>query len=302
MSKPPTLIGPDPVRSNHAAAPSGQDQGPRLGPVQDPEGTLAQTGLPPIPNPQLPSPALPSPALPGVPPQPSFPVQPVAAEKVGEKKEPLVEALRCVLANHHDQALEALRGYDAKTQEVFLQMLPALALLAQKKVDELSAAEAAALNGQLQNLLAALRPRTELVVGRMCFCEWVKSYGVYKPLPDAHVFQAGTAHHPGEQARLYVELGNICSERRDGYHETRLNSSVEITDARGTRVWYYRFDDRNQPLRSWTRVNDYYNNYTFHVPHIAPGVYTLTIQVTDETLPDQKRSAKKSVPFQVRTP
>jgi hypothetical protein len=35
---------------------------------------------------------------------------------------------------------------------------------------------------------------------------------------------------------------------------------------------------------------------------VPPGQYTLTVQVVDETLPDQPRSVKKSLPMTVRGP
>jgi hypothetical protein len=151
--------------------------------------------------------------------------------------------------------------------------------------------------------MATLRPRTELSIGKMCFCEWIKSYGVYKPVANNHVFQAGMPGQPGELVQLYVELTNFCSEHHESYHETRLSSSVELFDKQGTKVWYYRFDDRKQPFRSLSPLHDFFNNYSFHLPReVPPGDYTLTIQVVDETVPGQPRTAKKSLPMSVRGP
>src|SRR5262249_34569352 len=116
--------------------------------------------------------------------------------------------------------------------------------------------------------------------------------------PENHTFQAGAPGKPGELVQLYVELRNFCSEPRSPYHETRLSSAVEIKDGQGTRIWYYRFDDR-KPLQSRSRLNDHYSNYSFHVPHVAAGDYTLTLHGTDETLPEHRREARKSVPFRV---
>ena len=36
---------------------------------------------------------------------------------------------------------------------------------------------------------------------------------------------------------------------RDGAYETRLASSVEIHNAKGEKIWYYSFNDRQQPVR-----------------------------------------------------
>src|SRR5262249_11109458 len=156
-------------------------------------------------------------------------LQAVTDKRDEPAKEPLLEAMRCVLENRPSDALAYLQTYDHPTQEFFLRMLPPMALLAHKKLDKLSPGEVAVLNEQLESLLTTLRPQTELVIGTMCFCEAVKSYGVYDRVPDDHVFQAGSGGQPGERVLLYVELHNFCSERRASYHETRLASAVEIT-------------------------------------------------------------------------
>ncbi len=254
------------------------------------------------PNDQKPTSLL-QPALPGASLEPMPGLPPVTGRNlVPAKKEPLVEALGCVLDNRPNEALDHLQIYDRATQELFLRLLPLLAQITHKSFDQLSPAEVAVLYDQLQSLLVTLRPRTELVIGKMCFCEWVKSYGLYQSLPKDHVFQAGTDCQPGELVQLYVELPNVTSEWRDPYHETRLASSVEIADAKGQKVGIPGLHDRKQPLRSLTRMNDYFNIYSFHMPHLAPGVYTLTLQVTDETRPDQRRVARKALNLTVTNP
>jgi hypothetical protein len=269
---------------------------PLLWPLASGDKKATSILQPPLPD----GPILDPKEMPGAGPVP--PIQPIVAEKPALKPEPLVEALRCVLENRPDEALVHLKGYDPSTQELFIRLLPPMALLSHKTIDKLSPAEIASLHEQLQSLVVALRPRTELTIGKMCFCEWIKSYGVYKPVADNHVFQAGLPGQPGELVQLYVELQNFCSECRPPFHETRFSSYVEITDANGKWWWRHRFDDRKQPLRSLSELHDFFNNYSFHVPHIPPGAYTLTIQVADETLPDQRRVTKKSLPMTVRAP
>jgi hypothetical protein len=233
-------------------------------------------------------------------------LQPVVAEKPSlPRQEPLLEAFRCVLENRPNDALEHLKSYDHQTQEVFLRLLPPMALLAHKRLEQLSPTEVAVLHEQLQGLMVALRPRTELAIGKMCFCEWIKSYGVYRPLPESHMFQAGVGGQPGELVQLYVEVHNFCSEKREpySYHETRLSSLVEVADADGKPRWRYPFDDVKQPIRSLARLHDFFNNYSFHIPpDIGPGIYTVTIQIADETVPDQRRVARKSLRMVVRAP
>src|SRR5207244_9232055 len=107
----------------------------------------------------------------------------------------------------------------------------------------------------------------------------------------------------GEQVNVYVELRNFRCELRERYHEIRLSSSVEIRDPReppdAKPLWYYRFDDQKQPVKSRTQLHDFFSYYWFTVPHIPPATYTLTFQVADETSPDRRRVASKSQEFRV---
>ena len=239
----------------------------------------------------------PIPAL-ELPPQP--PVQKVARPAPVEKREPLAEALQCVLDNKHDEALRHLQAYDGETQDLFLRLLPTLSILTKKKLGELSAPEVAILHEQLVGLLGTLRPRTPLAIEKVCYCEWVKGYGNYKPLAEGHAFAAPLARRLGELVQLYVELRNFANEPRHGAFETRLSSSVEILDGRGEVVWSYRFEDEKQPIRSRTQLHDWYNNYSFHVPRsLPPGTYRLTIQVADETIPESRRVARQTLDFRV---
>jgi hypothetical protein len=244
-------------------------------------------------------------SLPVLPVEPSVPrhdVNSTNAVKLPplEKREPLAEAVQCVLENKHEEALRHLQAYDADTQDLFLRLLPALSVLSKKKMTDLSAAEVAVLHEQLHGLLNTLRPRTALAIDKACFCEWVKGYGNYKPLPEGHAFAVPAAGRPGELVQLYVELRNFTSEARNGAFETRLSSSVEICDGRGEQVWSYRFEDEKQPIRSRTQLHDWYNNYSFHVPKsLPPGQYRLTIQVADETQAANRRLARQTLEFRV---
>jgi len=216
------------------------------------------------------------------------------------KREPLTDALQCILENKHDEALRCLSAYDAETQELFLGLLPTLSILSKKKVTELSAAEVAVLHEQLYSLIGTLRPRTPLAIAKVCYCEWVKGYGNYKPMPEGHAFAAPAPGRPGELVQLYVELRNFVNASRHGAFETRFSSAVEICDSRGELVWSYRFEDEKQPIRSRTQLHDWFNNYSFHVPKsLPPGVYQLTIQVTDETVPESRRVARQHLEFRV---
>lgn len=224
------------------------------------------------------------------------------ANNIPAKNEVLPEVLQCMLNKHHHDALKLLRKYDQASQDFFLGILPVVARVSEKPLESMNAEEVAVVQETLERLLETLRPRSILVVNKMCFCESVKGFGIYRPLPEGHVFQAGCPSRPGDLVQVYVELRNICSECREHYHETLLSSYVEISDPsdpKGRVLWKHRFDDSKQPLRSRALLHDYYNNYSFYVPHLPPGTYQLTIQVTDETRRDTPRVARKSVQFKV---
>src|SRR5262249_44083769 len=113
---------------------------------------------PPLPEGSSQEAPNPPPLSPG--PTPNEPV--VTAKPPSLTPEPLVEALRCVLENHPNEALEHLKGFDPATQELFLRLLPPMALLSHKSLDQLTPPEVAALHEQLESLVVALRPRAEL--------------------------------------------------------------------------------------------------------------------------------------------
>jgi hypothetical protein len=225
--------------------------------------------------------------------------KPIDIPKDAPKRSPLVEALESILEGRHQDALRQLQAYDAETQEFYLRILPTLTIFTRKRIDELTAVEIAVLNEQLQSLLATLRPRTELVIDRMCFCEWVRAYGIYQPLTDAHAFVAPSGERPGELVRLYVEVRNFASVPRGNCYETRLASAIEIRDAQGKRVHVLDFKDGKEPLKSLTRLNDYYNTYTFPVPELPPGTYQLVLELSDDTLSGARRVAQKTLEFRV---
>ena len=216
------------------------------------------------------------------------------------KRSPLVEALQCMLDDRHQEALQHLQAYDPETQEFFLGVLPTLTLFTKKRLQELSTQEVAVLYDQFQSSMVKLRPRTELLIEKMCFCEKVSGFGVYQPRA-ARPFLASTPSRPGDQVQVYLELKNFASEKAaSGLFETRLKVSGEILDADGkpvapALVWM----TGEEPLRSRTRLHDYYNSYVFYVPVVAPGNYQLVLRVVDLTTPDHPRETTKALDFRV---
>lgn len=214
---------------------------------------------------------------------------------------PLVEALQCMLDDRHQEALKHLRAYDQETQEIFLRILPPLTVFARKRLDQLAPQEVAVLNDQLCSLLTTLRPRTELAIDRLCFVRQVKGYGLYDPLPPGHAFLAPSGRALGDLVVLYVELRNFCSEERRGGYETQLNCTAIIRDAKGNLRKRLNFNgDRRATMHSRTRKHDLHDVCCFYVPpDLEPGTYQLTLEVIDETIPELRRSARKTIAFRV---
>jgi hypothetical protein len=71
---------------------------------------------------------------------------------------------------------------------------------------------------------------------------------------------------------------------------------MEIREFDGRIVWHLGFDDREHPDLSQTQRHDFFNNYSFHVPRIPPGLYTLWLQVMDVPT---GRSAEHTLDFRV---
>jgi len=237
--------------------------------------------------------------VPGSGPPPPSPPQ-VEAKKAPPPDEPIVLVLRSLLNDRPQEALEQLKGYDPCNQEALICLTAIVARLAKKRLDQLSPTEVDNLQEQLQkSLLCALRPRAELLIDKMCFCDWIKGYGVYKELPKDYEFQPGTADRPGERAQLYVELRNLTSAPRGNAYETGLHSTMRILDAGGKEVFLREIPEAEGPSRTLTPLPDYYKSYWFYVPHLPPGRYQLRLEVRDVTRPQAPRLAAKSLEFRV---
>jgi hypothetical protein len=324
--QPPTAVtivqdqSPYPVLANrsHAVGVAEASEPPEVPPPSDAAGKpvdIRQTGLEkPQPQDLLPAragtsdteirPVPPPVEVKSTSPELEAPV-PSAKLPFASSDPPLLGAFRGALNDEPEKTLEYLKGFDVATQDFLLRVLPALARLAQKPLEQLNAEEVSVLQEQFEGLLETLRPFTKLAITRLCCCKWIKGYGNYEPLPEDHLFHPTSKkdYCDGEKVNVYVELRNFRCEMRDRYHEIRLSSSVEIRDPReppdAKPLWYYGFKDQQQPVRSRVQLHDFFGSYWFIVPHIPPGTYILTFHVADETSPDRRRVASKSQEFHV---
>jgi hypothetical protein len=232
---------------------------------------------------------------------PSPPIPP-NAKKAAPAEEPIVLALQSLLRDQPEEALEHLKTYDAANQEALICLTATIARLAKKKLDQLSPTEIAHLQDQVQKcLLTALRPRAELRIETMCFCESIKGYGAYKRLPDDYEFEPTQADRPGDLVQLYVELRNLTSQPRNGAFETVLHSRMKILDTAGQEVLSHDFREQEGPFRTVIPVPDYFEQCYFYVPRLPPGKYVLRFEVQDVTRPETPRNAVKTIEFRVGT-
>ena len=147
-----------------------------------------------------------------------------------------------------------------------MRWLPALALLSEKSVEQLTAVETAMLQEQVNGLLMVLRDRTDLVIDKLCLCERIDGYGDYKPVREGHAFQAR------ELVQAYVEVRNIASVlREDRYYVTVLKGSITFQDAQCTRVRIINISNKERELRSIEPRSECMRSVSFNVPPDLPG-------------------------------
>lgn len=204
---------------------------------------------------------------------------------------PLVSALRCYMNRRPAEAIAWLEHYDPKAQELLLALLPLVAQLAQPQRKPQDPHEMATLVSQIDGVTASLRTRADLIIDKMFFCWRIDRFGVYRVLPEDHVF------HPGDRVQMYVELQNYTNERRGKLYSIRLASTLEIHKFDGELVWRQGIHDGDRPDLSQTERHDFFSNYTFTVPNIPRGLYTLRLQVKD--IPTN-RVATRTLDFRVR--
>jgi hypothetical protein len=232
----------------------------------------------------------------GGPTRPAIPADPVPiAVPVVEAKPkpvedaPVIMALRCLLNKRPAEAVAWVERYDKPSQELLLFLLPLAARLTEGGLQKADPAEVAHVVDQLEIATNELRPRAALTIEKMCFCWHIKEFGVYRPLPSDPEFR------PGELVQIYAELQNFTDEPHGNLHRVRLASTLEIREFNGSKVWRRDYHDRDTDV-SQSRRHDLIGNYTFQVPRIPPGLYILSLEVTDVPT---RRTVEKTLDFRV---
>jgi len=263
-------------------------------PLQKPQDSTAVVGPPPLVDLTKPSP----PPKPSPNPDPN----PAAHQEVSpEFNNALVVALNYMLKGQAPKAMESLKAYSPATQEYLWELLPILECLDKKGDKPLTAVDILKLQKQLENLMQTLRSRADLVIDKMCFCECIKGYDNYEPLPEGYEFKPtqGNGKRPGDLVQIYLQLRNFGSKEDHGQFITCLNSTVELHQMFGKEkraVWTKNFLTDRTPLRNPTMRNECFTKHTFCAPEIPPGRYMLTVQVVDQT-GQPYRTASKTIDF-----
>ncbi|MBL8794401.1 MAG: hypothetical protein JNM56_10885 [Planctomycetia bacterium] len=208
---------------------------------------------------------------------------------------PLLGALRCLLEKRSGDAVGQLLHYDKPTQDLLLCLLPAVARLGEGGLDQATPEELAHLMAQLESALSALRPRSALVIDRMCYCRDIDRYGVFEELPEQHPFR------PGELVEVYVAVRNYTCAQHGDHFEICLASTLEIKDGDKAAQPEKKPVTREHLDRSRTPRHDHFFSYRFYVPeNLPPGRYTLQLKIADQLSPS-KREAQRSLDLRVST-
>jgi hypothetical protein len=210
---------------------------------------------------------------------------------------PLLKAMDCFLHKRPAEALSWLKRYDEPNQELLIRLMPLINQLAVRDVTRSDAEKMIEIMGEL-NPFVSLPNDGDLVIGKLCLCKRIKAFGDYEPFLEDHAFQ------PRDLVWIYAEVRNFTSERRDAGNgemvfETRLKTTARITNSAHNHEWPLDFDRRYGPDRCRTLRHDYWDNLSFNVPDLPPGVYTLWLKVVDEPT---GRFKEKPVDFQVVPP
>lgn len=218
------------------------------------------------------------------------PVTPSCAEPASR---PLVLALEAFLDNRPDEAVQHLKAYGPKDQELIMQLLPILAEVERGGVMENPHKETVqAVLTSLRSVDQELRVHAPMVMEKLSYCLDIEAFGVVQKRADCK-FRAG------DYVYVYAELQNLVDRRgADGRYAVRLSSALEIRAADGRAA--HRFPPiPNEPLYSWTPRTDYFTRIGFQLPaQLPPGLYSLRVRVTDL---DTGRTAEEGLPLHVVT-
>jgi hypothetical protein len=201
---------------------------------------------------------------------------------------PLVAALRCYLEKRPAEALAWLQRYDKGNQDLLLTLLPLVARLTEGSLQRADPREVGAFVSQLDGAATSLRPHAALKINKIHFCKWINRFGMYWEFEEGHNFR------PGDRIDVYLELENFSAVAYGKGYRVSLSSEGEIRRFSREPIWPLHFKDDPQLSRS--RLHDFFYRYTFILPPLPPGSYTLWLRLTDVPT---KRTVERTLDFHV---
>jgi hypothetical protein len=193
-----------------------------------------------------------------------------------------------VVANHREQAVEAIDKLDEDEREFWKHQLHALLVAIDAEDKHAGGRWAALVLRELQAASDHLANVSALDVRNLAFCSKVDSFGTYTPFKS-------TAFKPGQSILLYVEIDNFSVEQVGDIYRTELLAEYTIVDAAGTRI-NSKLPVVKEECRN--RRHDYFIAYELLVPKDLPaGKYALQLVVEDVK---GQKSSQASIDFSVR--
>lgn len=203
---------------------------------------------------------------------------------------PLCRVLEAYLEDRPDLALDLLGAYPQRDQEVLLRLLPIVARVDKGGLFSGSSSDEERLTvlDTLRALVHEIQVEAPLVIAKAAFCREIHSFGRGELHTTDH-FRAG------DRAAVYLEIQNLADQKTDDErYVARLASSLTIQ--RGERV-VKSLPVQNLPDWSWSPRHDHFSVIRFQFPRdLEPGLYLLTVSLTDEAT---GRQARRQLPFRI---
>ena len=195
-----------------------------------------------------------------------------------------------------------MQAYGPLTRDdVFQELLAVAAFMAHKGVEDWNADDVAVVEVQLDRLDEMIRPRAALSISRLCFCDTITGYTMYRPLPEDHAFLAARGDRPGESVQLYMEMKNLGSRPDGGQFVTDLACAIEIVDEAGPGALVAPIPARGSASGPPEPAPGVLSQLQLLPARRAcrPGDYRLNVRLSDRTHAELPRDATSSAPLHI---
>jgi len=198
--------------------------------------------------------------------------------KVAKDPSNLVELYRLrmmyLIDGQDEKALAPAEGLDAESQRILQTQLRAL--VSARTASRDPASWATDLLVPVEELREHLRARADLQVPKVVLCSKIEAFGMYEPIEPVQ-FVAGQRN----PVLVYIEVDNFKSERTpSGFFRTLLSVRPSLLSKAGEELWSATYDNIEDLSRQ--QRHDFFLTVSEVLPpSLAPGEYTLKIEVED---------------------